>query len=162
MPGVAGPTGEPGVRGLQGDAGAIGTQGEPGIQGLQGEPGGIGPQGPSGSSFVGGDCRSNPCVLVAASGAELHLYADCSTGLLGAAGQVTRLQSEVSGGGVSNRNVFYREYVGDSGLADGQVGHRTYGWWGDTSRGYADLFLFAWTDGGLEPTCSYTGVASAG
>lgn len=169
--GAAGAPGADGAAGAGGAAGEPGPQGEPGVRGPQGEPGATGPQGepgrtgapgPPGSTFVGGDCRSNPCVLVSASGAELRLYADCRTGLMGAANQVTRLQSQDSENGVLNRNVFYAEYVGDGDLAQGQARHRTYGWWGDTSHGYADLFLFAWTDGGNEPTCSYSGMASAG
>ena len=92
----------------------------------------------------------------------MRVYADCRTGLMGAVAQVTRLQSEDSVDGVLNRNVFYDEYVGDSGLGQGEARHRTYGWWGDTSHGYADLFLLAWTDGGAQPTCSYSGIASAG
>jgi len=163
--GAAGSPGNGGPVGLQGVAGSPGAHGIPGPQGAagpQGVKGDTGAAGPSGASFVGGDCTLDPCVVVAADGGQLLIHPDCSTGLMGAAAQVSRLQSEDDIAGVQNRNVFYHEYVGDPALPQGQARHRTYGWWGDTSHGYADLFLLEWTDGGAQHTCSYTGIATAG
>ena len=163
--GAAGSPGNAGAVGTRGVAGPSGAQGNPGPQGVagpQGVKGDTGAAGPSGASFVGGDCTLDPCVVVAADGGQLLIHPDCSTGLLGAAAQVSRLQSQDSVAGVQNRNVFYHDYVGDPALPQGQAGHRTYGWWGNTSHGYADLFLFEWTDGGAHHTCSYTGIATAG
>ena len=167
-PGAVGAVGSPGSAGAvgpQGVAGSPGAQGNPGPQGApgqQGVKGDAGAAGPSGASFVGGDCRLDQCVVVAADGGQLLIHPDCSTGLMGAAAQVSRLQSEDDIAGVQNRNVFYHEYVGDPAVPQGEARHRTYGWWGDTSHGYADLFLFEWTDGGAQHTCSYTGIATAG
>ena len=151
-----------GTRGVAGSSGAQGNPGPQGAAGPQGVKGDTGVAGPSGASFVGGDCTLDPCVVVAADGGQLLIHPDCSTGLMGAAAQVSRLQSEDDIAGVQNRNVFYHEYVGDPALPQGQARHRTYGWWGDTSHGYADLFLLEWTDGGAQHTCSYTGIATAG
>ncbi len=81
---------------------------------------------------------------------------------MGDARDVARLQSQDNSAAPENRNVFYDEYVGDGPVDQGQLRHRTYGWWGDHSHGFADLFLCAWTDGSAMSTCSYTGTVTTG
>ena len=44
-----------------------------------------------------------------------------------------------------------------TGLMGGQVRHRTYGWCGDRSHGFADLCLFAWKDGSGQQACFWAG-----
>ena len=51
---------------------------------------------------------------------------------------------------------------GVTGLMGGQVRHRTYGWWGDRSHGFADLCLFAWKDGSGQRACSWAGSVTTG
>jgi hypothetical protein len=73
---------------------------------------------------------------------------------------VIRLQSQQDNAAPQNRNIFYAEYVGDGAVAQRTAAHRTYGWWGDKSHGYADLFLFSWTDGSASQVCSWTGAVT--